>query len=297
MDDQNAMLAAYKNGELLFSDDVPTTEIPALLASGALQIKGNLGTYFYVFNTKKAPFDNVKVRQALNLAVDREYLVNEITKGNQLPAGAFVPVNLPDLEDGSDFRKVGGDYYDPTTAGYAANVEKAKQLLAEAGYPGGAKFPAFELKYNTSEGHKLIAEYIASEWKKNLGITVTLQNEDWAVFQQSRTDGNYLVARHGWLGDYVDPMTFLDLWTSNSGQNDPKWFNTEYDKLIETAKMNPERKVRMDSMHAAENLLMRDMPIMPLYYYTDLQLVSPKLKGMVGSALGFKYFMWCTVEK
>jgi len=134
-------------------------------------------------------------------------------------------------------------------------------------------------------------------WKKNLGITVKLSGQEWKVFQQTRTDGNFQIARHGWLGDYVDPMTFLDMWTSNSGQNDARWKNAEFDKLVNIAKTTADRKKRMEAMHKAEDLLMSEMPVMPIYYYTDLYLIKPTLKDFYGSPLGFKYFMYSYIEE
>ena len=297
MDDATSILAAYKNHQLYLADSVPTDEIAALTKSGDCKVYGNLGTYYYVFNTKKAPFDNEKVREALTLAIDREYLVKNVAKGGQEAAGAFVPTGIPDATKGSDFRKTGKNYFDPSSAAYAKNVAKAKQLLSDAGYPDGKGLPTIELKYNTDEGHQKIAEYIQSEWKKNLGLNVTIVNEEWAVFQTDRTNGNYMVARDGWLGDYVDPMTFLDLFTSTSGNNDAKWANSQFDSLIKQAKSSADQTTRMTDMHNAENILMSGYAAMPIYYYTDPDLVSPQLKGYVHSALGYKYLMWASINK
>lgn len=295
--DDNAVLAAFSNDEVVFADSMPTEEIPALKNEGVLKIESQLGTYFYCFNTEKKPFDNPKVRKALALAIDRQYIVEKITKGNQIPAGAFVPYGVPDVDSDPDFRTKGKDYYDPSGKAYEANIAEAKKLLAEAGYPDGKDFPQVELTYNTEGGHKLIAEAIQEMWKKNLGITVKLSGQEWKVFQQTRTDGNFQIARHGWLGDYVDPMTFLDMWTSNSGQNDARWKNAEFDKLVNIAKTTADRKKRMEAMHKAEDLLMNEMPVMPIYYYTDLYLIKPTLKDFYGSPLGFKYFMYSYIEE
>lgn len=296
MDDDNATLTAFKNHKILLADSMPPEEIPALVKSGECKIYGNLGTYYYDFNTKQKPFDNVNVRKAFTLAFDRQYLCTDIAKAGQQPAGAFVPSDIPDAAVGSDFRKIGGNFYNPTTAGYKANIAEAQKLLADAGYPGGKGFPTVELKYNTNAAHQAIAEYLQSEWQKNLGIKVSIVNEEWAVLQADRNKGNFQLARDAWLGDYVDPMTFIDLFTSTSGNNSTGWKNAQYDALVSDAMKNTNQATRMKDMHSAEKILMTDYPVCPVYYYTDPDLVSPKLQGYVHSALGYKYLMWASVK-
>lgn len=297
MDEDNSILAAYKNGKILLSESMPTDEIAALQKSGDCKIYGNLGTYFIDFNNTKAPFDNLKVRQAFNLAYDREYLVKNVSKGGEKPAAGFVPIGIPDAAAGSDFRTIGKDYFATKTSSYKDNVAKAKQLLSEAGYPDGKGFPTVEYKYNNTSLHKAIAEYLQNEWQTNLGVHVTLQNEEWAVVQADRNNKNYQMARDGWLGDYVDPMTFIDVFTSKSGNNSTGFSDPEYDKLVSDAKKSSDPKTRMSDMHKAEDILMKAMPMSPVYFYTDPDLVSPKLVGYVHSALGFKYLMWASVKK
>lgn len=295
--EDNSVLAAFKNDEVIFADSMPSEEIPALKKEGVLKIDPQLGTYFYCFNTTKKPFDNVNVRKALSLSIDRQYIVDKIAQGNQIPAGAFVPGGVPDVNPSPDFRATGKDYYDPSAAGLEKNIAEAKKLLADAGYTDISTFPQIELAYNTEGGHKAIAEAVQEMWKKNLGISVKLTGQEWKVFQQTRKDGNFDVCRHGWLGDYVDPMTFLDMWTSNSGQNDAKYKNAEFDKQIAIGKSSSDRKVRMQAMHKAEDMLMGDMAIMPIYFYSDLYLINPSLKGFYGSPLGFKYFMYSYIDE
>ncbi len=293
--DDNATLAAFRNDEVMLADSMPTEEIPALKKDGSLKIEPQLGTYFYVFNTTKAPFDNVKVRKAFALAIDRRYIVDKIAQGDQIPAGAFVPPAIGDVNASPDFRTTGKNYYDPEA--YDKNVVEAKKLMEEAGYKDGQGFPQVEFMYNTEGGHKAIAEAVQEMWKKDLGVTVKLTGQEWKVFQQTRTDGNFMIARHGWLGDYVDPMTFLDMWTSNSGQNDAKWKNADFDNYIKIGKTESDRAKRMDAMHKAEDLFMNDYAVAPIYYYTDLFLIKDYLKGFYGSPLGFKYLMYATIDK
>jgi oligopeptide transport system substrate-binding protein len=298
MADDNTIYSAFQNGELLFADTLPASEIEKTTADGTLSIKAQLGTYFYVFNTQKAPFDNAKVRKALTLAIDRQFIVTDITKANQIPAGAFVPTALPDAKPGEDFRLNGKDYYDPSGAAYEKNLAEAKQLLADAGYPDGKGFPTVEFGTNDTQGHIDIAQAVQQMWEKGLGIKVNISSQEWSVFQQSRRDGAFDVARHGWLGDYVDPMTFLDMWTSTSGQNDSFFKNSEFDKLIEEGRTEGDNTKRMAALHKAEDILIgQEYAVLPIYYYSDLYLTSPKLKNVVYSPLGFKYFMWATLEK
>ncbi len=294
--DANAELAAFRNEEILFTDNVPSAEIPALKAEGTLKIAPYLGTYFYVFNVTKKPFDDPRVRKALSLAIDREYIVEKITQSGEMPAGAFVPPGVPDEHADPDFRTVGKSYIDVSSDAYEKNCEEARRLLKEAGYENGKGFPQVELLYNVESNHKPIAEAVQNMWKEQLGITVKLSGQEWSVFQQTRTDGNFQIARHGWLGDYNDPMTFLDMWTSTSGQNDADWKNEEFDNYIRIAKTSGDRKERMEAMHKAEDILMEEMPIAPVYFYTDPYLINSKLKGFYSSALGFKYFMYCYIE-
>ena len=176
-----------------------------------------------------------------------------------------------------------------------ADVEKAKALLAEAGYPDGAGFPELELLYNTNEGHKAIAEAVQEMWKQNLGINVTLRNEEWKVFQENRKNGNYTVARHGWIGDYADPMTFLEMWTSGAGTNDAKYANPEYDKLINDSKFASGAE-RDAILKDAEALLARDLPIMPIYYYTNPALMRTTIKEAPKSSLGPVFYRNAYVE-
>jgi oligopeptide transport system substrate-binding protein len=219
---------------------------------------------------ERAPLNDKRVRQALAMAIDRESIVTQITKGGQVPAFSLVPEGIP--EGDGDFRKNGGDYF-------TEDVAKAKQLLAEAGYPDGKGFPKLTILYNTSEAHQKIAEAIQAQWKTNLGIDVELTNQEWGVYLDSRSNGDYDIARAGWIGDYIDPMTFIDMFVTGGGNNDTNWGNAQYDSLVSTAKNSADQSVRMKAMHDAEALLMDEMPVMPIYHYTRVILVSPKVQG------------------
>lgn len=284
--DESTMLTAYESGELDIIDSMPSAEIPRLQAEDpTFMIMPQVGTYYYMFNVTKKPVDDVKVRQALTLAIDRKALVETVTKGGQIPATGFTPPGLYDA-NGAVFHEVAGNYgINPD----AADVEKAKVLLAEAGYPDGAGFPTIEVLYNTSEGHKAIAEAIQEMWKKNLNIDVTIANQDWAVFQDTRHQGNYTISRAGWLGDYADPMTMLDLWTSYSGNNDTQWKSPEYDALIEASKLQTGQE-RFDTLYKAQQMMMDAAIVLPIYYYTDPLMVSNRVQGWEKAGLGHWYF-------
>jgi oligopeptide transport system substrate-binding protein len=203
---------------------------------------------------------------------------------------AWTPYGLPDAKPGEDFRTIGGDYFKDK------DIETAKKLLAEAGYPEGKGLPEITLLYNTSEEHKIIAESIQEMWKKNLGVTVTLTNQEWKVYLQSRSKGDFQIARSAWIGDFLDPMTYLDTLTGTNGNNHTRWSNAEYDKLVRTAQATLDPAVRMKSMHDAEKILMADMPIMPIYFYTSKILEKPNAKGVIRDALGAVYLREAYIE-
>lgn len=291
--------ANYKAGQFDMIYQVPAAEVPAGKENGDVTIYPQLGTYYYSLNVSDKAKDvnpdvakalsDVKVRKALNLAIDREAIVNNVTKGGQIPATSFVPTGIPDAE-GKDFKNK--DYFPAK-----GDVEQAKKLLEEAGYPNGQGFPTLTMLINPEGDHSLIAQAVQDMWKNNLGINVEIQSQEWKVFQQTRVDKNYQVARDGWVGDYNDPMTFMDLLETTSGLNNSGYNNPKYDELIEAAKVESDPAKRMDLMHQAEDLMMEDMPGLPIYYYTQPMGVKSYVKGLKVSNLGFIYFDKVTVEK
>ena len=297
MDDANAMLSGFNSGELDFIEIMPTDEVAGLLASGDLKIVDYIGTYYVCYQTQKAPFDDPRVRQAFTLAVDRTYIVEQITQTGQVEAGGYVPAGVYDAEGatGDDFRTVGGDYYAPTDADYEANCEKARELLAEAGYPNGEGFPVVTYLYNTDDSHKAVAEALQNMWQTQLGVTVQLDNQEWATFLQTRKDGDYSIARNGWIADYNDPMSFLDMWLTGGGNNDAQYSNPDYDALIQQAKASADPAERMDLMHQAEDILLgQDWVVNPLYFYTQKYMLADGIQGMYYTPLGYYFFDHCT---
>lgn len=298
MDDQNAMLSGFNSGDLDFIEDVPQAELPSLIASGDLKIVDYIGTYYVCYQTQKAPFDDPRVRQAFTLAVDRTFIVDKVTQAGQVPANGFVPAGVYDAagSTGDDFRTVGGAYYSiegDADYSYEANCEKARELLADAGYPNGEGFPVVEYLYNTSDAHKAVAEALQNMWETELGVKVTLNNQEWAVFLQTRKDGNYSIARNGWIADYNDPMSFLDMWLTGGGNNDAQYANADYDAKIQEAKNTTDPAARMQLMHEAENIIMgQDWALNPLYFYTQKYMLSDRVGGMFYTPLGYFFFSY-----
>jgi oligopeptide transport system substrate-binding protein len=287
MDDDNAALNATEAGEIDVNyAHMPTTEIPRLEKEGKAKIYPDVATYYYDFNVTKPPFDNPKVRKAIAYAIDRQYIIDKVTLAYQKPAIGMVPYGFPDPIANKDFREADPTKYLPETA----NVEEAKKLLAEAGYPDGKNFPEVEFIYNTSEGHRVIAEAIQEQLKTNLGISVKLTNMEWAVFVEERNKHNFNFCRDGFGADYSDPISLLDLFTTKSGNNSSAWSNAEYDALIDTIKNTDDQKVRFDAMHKAEKILMEDMPIMPIYFYTKTIMEPSNLKNQFKTPTGL-YFL------
>lgn len=281
IDEQATAYQAYQAGELHFLPDVPPAEVATLIAeSSDFYVFPLLGTYYYNFNMDLPMFQDVRVRKALNLAIDRELIVETLGAG-QVPAAGFVPPGFLDHE-GNDFFEKSGTYGIATDD---SKVAEAQALLAEAGFPGGAGFPEFTLMYNTGAGHQQVAELVQEMWKTNLGISVKLENQEWAVFQDTKKEGDYEVARGGWLTDFMDPMGLLAIFTTENAYNDPNYNNTEYDALLSTAAKTRGAE-HFEALYAAQEILMSELPIIPVYHYSDVMLVSPKLQGWDRSVLG-----------
>jgi len=279
VNDPNTEISMYETDELDWAGrptgEIPTDMIPSLKADpeANLQIKGIASTYYYNFNNTKEPFDNVKIRKAFAMAINRQALIDNITHAEQKPAYGFVPFGIKGQD--KEFREEVKDDY------FTENLEEAKKLLAEGMQEKGyTKLPKIELIHNEGEGHKKLATAIADMWKQNLGVDVTVQSQEWGVFLSNRTNLNYQIARAGWGADYNDPMTFLDMWTSTSGNNDVGFKNPEYDALIKKAQNSVDPAERMTAMKDAEKMLIDNMAILPIYYYTGVWMSKPYVKGV-----------------
>lgn len=257
---------AFRAGQLHITYTVPFSKIDYYKRNhpDLIKIEPYLGTYFYRVNVTKPPLNDKRIRKALAMAIDREAIVKDITKGGEIPAYNFVP---------------------PGTAGYTCrtqlreDVAEAKRLLAEAGYPNGKGLPTIEILYNTLETHRTIAEAIQQMWQTKLGINVRLVNEEWKVYLDSVLTLNYQLSRAGWIGDYVDPNSFLDMWLTGGGNNETGWSNPEYDRLIAQAAATTDPRQRLEVFQKAEAILVDEMPEIPIYFYTRVYLRRPEVKG------------------
>lgn len=293
LDDNNAMLKGYNNDELDFIENLPVDEVATYLASGELEIGDYIGTYYVCFNTEDEVFSDPQIRKAFSLVIDRNYIVDSVTQSGEVPATGFVPAGVNDAEgaSGDDFRTVGGEYYSVSEEDYEKNCEEARQILADAGYPNGEGFPTVEYLYNTDDKHKKIGEALQNMWQEQLGVTVNLDNQDWNVFLQNRKDGNYQIARNGWIADYNDPCSFLDMWYTGGGNNDAQYSRAEYDAAIDAAKATSDPAERMAAFHEAEDILIgEDNVLAPIYFYTQPYMLKDNVEGMYYTPLGYFFF-------
>lgn len=290
MDNPTATVAGIKDGSLHFATNPPAQDIPTLREEGFLETKPYLGTYFYIINCTNEALKDPRVRKALTLAIDRNYIIENVSKGGQRPAGAWVPYGISD--GNGDFRESGEDYYSIKKDEYEKNIEEARKLLAEAGYPDGKGFPVIEFKSNQGGGNLEIFEPIQQMWKEALNIDVTISAEEWAVFQQTRVDKNFDIAMHSWIGDYNDPMTFLGIFLSYSDLNHTSWSNERFDNYLKAAMSTGDENKRMKELHNAEAELLNDMPLIPIYFHSLSILVDPKLKDVVYDTLGMHRFFY-----
>jgi oligopeptide transport system substrate-binding protein len=256
----------FRSGRLHITNEVPIEKIDVYRkeSPGLIRMDPYLGTYFYRFNTLKEPFNDSRVRRALAMSIDRELIVEKVKKGGEIPAYAITP------PDTNGFTPRAAIPYD---------IEGARKLLAEAGYPDGEGFPEVELLYNTFEGHRKIAVAVQQMWKKALNIDITLSNQDWKVYIDNERTMNYTICRGSWIGDYPDPNTFLDMWVTGGGNNRTGWSNKAYDALIARAAEATDTEDRYEYFQQAEALLAEEAPVIPIYTYTRVYLIRPEVKG------------------
>ena len=298
-DDDNAILAAFKAGDLDLADSFPSDELAALSTTPEYHQFGNIGIYYLEMQQMDGGLEQLKdvnVRKALSLAIDRDYINKTVWNSSRIPAYSIVSFGVPDATAGSDFRKTAGDVVGgDMTTDYAANVAKAKELLAAAGYPDGKGFPKLEYSINENTGHQAVAEAVMQMWKENLGIDVEIATMDWATFQQYRKTTDCEIARQGWLGDYTDPATFFDLFTSTAGTNDGHYNNPKYDELVIGARTEQDPVKRMAMYHEAEAIIMNDMGVIPIVFYADDVLSQTNFTGYGVTGTGLKMF-WDAVK-
>ena len=293
LEDSSASYAAYNSGEAVLIKDVPTDEIPSLTKAedgGDFYVDTILGTYYVSLNLKRDAFQDVKVRKALNLAIDRDYVANTIMQGTYTTADSIVGPGI--VDENGYFHDNGNAPY--ISADYEANLAEAKKLLAEAGYPNGEGYPTIEYSCNDVGYHVPLAEYLQQAWG-DLGITLTISKMEWSSFTAARRAGEYDVARNGWVMDYNDPSNMLDLFCSGNGNNDGKYANPDFDAAIDASRVADSAE-HFAQLHKAEDILMEDMGCLPIAYYNDYWLQSPTLKGTWHSPYGYWYLQYGYIE-
>ena len=294
LEDSSAAYAAYNSGEAQLVKDVPTDEIPSLTKAedgGDFYVDTILGTYYLSLNDQKEPFNDVNVRKALSLAIDRDYVANTIMQGTYSTADSIVGPGI--VDENGYFHDNGNAPY--ISADYEANMAEAKKLLEEAGYPNGEGYPTIEYSTNDSGYHVPLAEYLQQTWG-DLGITLTINKMEWSAFTAARRAGEYDVARNGWVMDYNDPSNMLDLFCSGNGNNDGKYSNPEFDAAMEASKVADVAE-HFAQLHKAEDILMEDMGCIPVAYYNEFWLQSSSLKGTWHSPYGYWYLQYGYVEE
>ena len=269
LEGENTALNMYETDQLQWVTMPPETVLEVLKQREDFYAAPQLSVYFYRLNVARPPLDNKLVRRAIAMAIDRVEIVEEVTKLGQLPATTIVPPGLAGYT---------------SAEGFVPDVAKARELLAEAGFPGGRGMPRLTILYNTSEGHRSIAEVIQQQLQNNLNIAIELQNMEWGSFLDKVQQTDYQIARAGWIADYPDPNTFLDMWMTGNPQNNTNWSNKDYDELIRSAARETDPAKRMDLLRQAEQIWVDEMPVIPIYFYTSINVVKPNVKGFFPSA-------------
>lgn len=273
--DTSTALTAYESGEVDGVRTVPSSDLARLKAENAgLVSTPNYGTVYYDINCSKEPYDNPLVRKALNLAIDREALINNVAQVDGQPAYSFLAPGY--VVDGKDVTEGRSDYGLSSTA----DVEGAKAALAEAGYPDGEGFPTLQLSFYSDDNVKKIAEAIAEMWEKNLGITVEVSSAEWAVFYDAVQSGNYEVAAMGWSADYVNPMSFLPLLYTNDVTNNSFYSNPDYDAIVDQIKVEKDPAKFAELVLQADELVSAEYPVLGLYYKSNTYLIKDYIEGV-----------------
>ncbi len=258
----------YLSGEVDWNTGIDLNNLDQISMRSDYQVAPQLSTYYYTINVTQPPLDDARVRKAISYAIDREELIYTVTRSGEIASWGIVPdmAGYEGLEEAEI-----GTMYDP---------EYAQQLLAEAGYPNGIGFPTITLLYNTNESHRQVAEYIQQQLKENLNINIVLDNQEWATYLSNRNSGNFQIARAGWVGDYQDPNTFLDMFVTGAGMNGGRYSNAEYDRLIALAATMPAGEERFEVLRQAEEILINeDQGIIPLYVYVSQNLIDTNKWG------------------
>ena len=260
----------FRAGQLHVTYNMPLAKIDLYRANdpSLLRITEYFGTYYFNFNTRKPPLDDPRVRRALAISINRKKIIDNVARGGQRPALEFAPPGVGGYQPGAQLHE------DP---------EEARRLLAEAGYPGGKGFPKLELLFNTSEQHRPIAEAVQQMWKQELGIDITLANQEWKVYLNAMRNGDYQITRAGWIGTVPDPHEYLQNLRTDAGNNFTGFSNAEYDRILTESERTPDNPARFKLLHELDKIFVREMPLAPLFHYTRPILIRPSVQGFPGN--------------
>ena len=254
---------------------------------GTLNVSDQAGTYMIVFNTKDEILGNKNIRAALTIAIDRQGLIDNVTKGEQKPGSGLVPLTMTGFEEPADYFK-------------SNDIEAAKAALEKGLTELGLDSPAdlkIKLSYNTSEAHAAIMQFVQQGWSKNLGIDVSLDNSEWQVYLEQLDAGEYQAGRYGWVGDFNDPINFLEIYKRDGGNNQTGWTNEEYTNLLNQVATETDEAARTQYMKDAEEILMSEFPISPIYFYTNLSVKQDSVKNMEADPMGNVQLKYVDVEE
>lgn len=283
-------LAAYENNEINVADNLSAEAMNSYKDSAEYNNVDRIGIQYFDFNTVKAPFDDVRVRQAFAISIDRASLLTNILQTDEKAIFGWIPYAQPSLTDPSkSYRDIAGDIF-------SENIEEAKALLAEAGYPNGEGFPAVTLVVQANQAQKDTAQGLQSMWKDNLGIEVTIQTFESKIYWDELDAGNFNIARNGWTGDYLDPMANTEIFAAGGSGYENGWDNTDYDAIIANIRVETDPAVREGLFMDAEKFLAEEMPVMPVYSYGDNFLVKPNVKGVIKNYIGHISFEYVTID-
>ena len=269
-------------------------DINQLLKDKEIISAPSLTTEYYIFNIKKKPFDNVKVRQAINMVIDRNRIVDEVKRG-AYPATGFVPFGIPDKSNDLDFRKIGGDYIHSQVS--ETDITEARELLAQAGYPDGKNFPTLKLLINDTASNNSISAIFKESVEKRLNIKTEVVSLDSALFKEERNNTDFDICRMNWVADFADASNFLELFVTGSSNNKQHWSNKEYDRLIIEASNSVDEAVRMERLHDAEKIMINEASILPIYFDSNIFYYKPYVKNFTRSPLEEKNFRIVYIDK
>ncbi len=281
--EQPAVYNMYQSGQLDWTNNnsIDTTLVPSLKGREDFYNRPILGSYMSIFNQTKKPFDDPRVRKAFSLVVDQNMITDRVLRSGFQPTHKLVPPVIPGYKS-----------LIPEQAPMEERIKEARRLLAEAGYPDGKGFPQISYKYNTDESHHKIAQALQAAWLKGLGINVKLENQEWKVYLSEQKQKKYEISRLGWIGDYPDPATFLEIFMSHNDNNRTGWKNAEFDRLVREGLAQADEAKRMEIYAQAEKILFDETPMIGIYHYSYFGLINPNLSGHVPNPQGHHLFRY-----